>query len=62
MFKVSSHSLKSQNVCIFYIINANQKLLQLYTVTSRDMIFRYPDWVRLTHFVHRAKKVFGMWA
>ncbi len=33
-----------------------------HTVTSRDVIFRYPDRVPLTHFVHRAKKVFGMWA
>jgi hypothetical protein len=30
--------------------------LSLYTVTSRDVIFRYPDKVPLTHFVHRAKK------
>ncbi len=33
-----------------------------YTVTRLDVIFRYPDRVPLTHFVHRAKKVFGMWA
>ncbi len=33
-----------------------------YTVTRLDMIFRYPDRVPLTHFVHRPKKVFGMWA
>ncbi len=33
-----------------------------YTVTRLDMIFRYPDRVPLTHFVHRAKKVFGIWA
>ncbi len=33
-----------------------------YTVSSLDVIFRYPDWVPLTHFVHKAKKVFGMWA
>ncbi len=32
------------------------------TVTRLDMIFRYPDRVPLTHFVHRAKKVFGIWA
>ncbi len=32
------------------------------TVTRLDVIFRYPDRVPLTHFVHRAKKVFGMWA
>jgi hypothetical protein len=32
------------------------------TVTRIDAIFRYPDRVPLTHFVHRAKKVFGMWA
>ncbi len=31
-----------------------------YTVTRLDVIFRYPDRVPLTHFVHRAKKVFGM--
>ncbi len=28
----------------------------LCTVTRLDVIFRYPDWVPLTHFVHRAKK------
>ncbi len=33
-----------------------------YTVTRLDAIFRYPDRVPLTHFVHRAKNVFGMWA
>ncbi len=33
-----------------------------YTVTRIDVIFRYPDRVPLTHFVHRAKKVFSMWA
>ncbi len=33
-----------------------------YTVTRLDVIFCYPDWVLLTHFVHRAKKVLGMWA
>jgi len=33
-----------------------------YTVTRTDVIFRYPDRVPLTHFVHRAKKVFSMWA
>ncbi len=33
-----------------------------YTNTRLNVIFRYPDWVQLTHFVHRAKKVFGMWA
>jgi hypothetical protein len=27
-----------------------------YTVTRLDVIFRYPDRVPLTHFVHRAKK------
>jgi hypothetical protein len=31
-----------------------------HTVTRIDMIFRYPDRVPLTHFVHRAKKVFSM--
>jgi hypothetical protein len=31
-----------------------------YTVTRIDVIFRYPDRVPLTHFVHRAKKVFTM--
>ncbi len=31
-----------------------------YTVTRVDVIFRYPDRVPLTHFVHRAKKVFAM--
>jgi hypothetical protein len=36
--------------------------LSSYTVTRLDMIFRYPDRVPLTHFVHRAKKVYGMWA
>ncbi len=33
-----------------------------HTVTRIDVIFRYPDRVPLTHFVHRAKKVFSMWA
>ena len=32
------------------------------TVTRLDVIFGYLDRVPLTHFVHRAKKVFGMWA
>ncbi len=32
----------------------------LCTVTRIDVIFRYPDRVPLTHFVHRAKKVFSM--
>jgi hypothetical protein len=31
-----------------------------YTVTRIDVIFRYPDRVPLTHFVHGAKKVFSM--
>jgi hypothetical protein len=31
-----------------------------YTVTRIDVIFSYPDRVPLTHFVHRAKKVFSM--
>ncbi len=30
------------------------------TVTRLDVIFRYPDRVPLTHFVHRAKQVFAM--
>jgi hypothetical protein len=29
------------------------------TVTRLDVIFRYPDRVPLTHFVHRAKKAFA---
>jgi hypothetical protein len=33
-----------------------------HTVTRLDMIFRYPDRVPLTHFVHRSKKNFGIWA
>ncbi len=33
-----------------------RKGLFIYTVTRIDMIFRYPDRVPLTHFVHRAKK------
>ena len=33
-----------------------------YTVTRIDVIFSYTDRVPLTHFVHRAKKVFAMWA
>ena len=32
------------------------------TVTRLDVIFRYTDGVPLTHFVHREKKVFSMWA
>ncbi len=31
-----------------------------HTVTRIDVIFRYPDRVPLTHFVHRAKKVLSM--
>ncbi len=31
------------------------------TVKRIDVIFRYPDRVPMTHFVHRAKKAFGMW-
>jgi hypothetical protein len=34
----------------------------LYTVTSRDVNFCYPDRVPLTQFVHIAKKNYGMWA
>ncbi len=30
-----------------------------HTVTRLDVIFRYPDRVPLTHFVHRAKKIFA---
>jgi hypothetical protein len=37
-------------------------LVPSYTVTRIDVIFRYPDRVPLTHFVHRAKKVFSMGA
>ncbi len=39
-----------------------EALLQykLHTVTRLDVIFRYPDRVPLTHFVHRAKKAFAM--
>ncbi len=37
-------------------------VLTYYTVTRIDVIFCYPDRVPLTHFVHRAKKVFSMWA
>jgi hypothetical protein len=33
-----------------------------FTVTRIAVIFRYPDRVPLTHFVHRAKNVFSMWA
>jgi hypothetical protein len=35
---------------------------RLHTVTRIEVIFRYPDRVPLTHFVHRAKKGFSMWA
>ncbi len=42
-------------VQIFNILRGN-------TVTRIDVIFRYPDRVPLTHFVHGAKKVFSMWA
>jgi hypothetical protein len=31
-----------------------------HTVTRIDVIFRYPDRVPLTHFVHGAKKVLSM--
>jgi hypothetical protein len=40
------------SICLSY--------LPLHTVTRIDVIFRYPDRVSLTHFVHRAKKVFAM--
>jgi hypothetical protein len=33
-----------------------------HTVTRIDVIFGYPDRVPLTHFVHRTKNVFAMWA
>ncbi len=36
--------------------------LPTYTVTSRDVNFCYPDRVPLTQFVHRAKKIFAIWA
>jgi len=36
--------------------------MRSYTVTRLDVIFRHPDRVPLTHFILRAKKVFGMWA
>jgi hypothetical protein len=39
-----------------------KRRLSGYTVTRLDVIFRYPDRVPLTHLVHRAKRVFGMWA
>ncbi len=32
------------------------------TVTSRDINFRYPDWVTQTEFVHKAKKDFAICA
>ncbi len=35
-------------------------LENFHTVTRLDVIFRYPDLVPLTHFIHRAKKVFTM--
>jgi hypothetical protein len=30
-----------------------------HTVTRLDVIFRYPDWVPLTHFVHIEQKSYG---
>jgi hypothetical protein len=48
---------------IFKLPNfCGNQLISTYTVTSLDVIFRYPDRVPLTHFVHRAKRVFYMWA
>jgi hypothetical protein len=38
----------------------NINLITPRTVTRIDVIFRYPDRVPLTHFVHRAKKFFSM--
>jgi hypothetical protein len=46
-FQLASHQRRSFSDLIF---------------TRLGVIFRYPDRVPLNHFVHRAKKVFGMWA
>ncbi len=48
----------------WYIAGNNQCLsrIEQCTVTTIDVIFRYPDRVPLTHFIHRAKKVFSMGA
>ncbi len=46
-------------LAILYFMHSYQ-LIYSYTVTRIDVIFRYPDRVPLTHFVHRAKKVFSM--
>jgi hypothetical protein len=40
--------------------DSESSMLCVHTVTRIDVIFRYPERVPLTHFVHRAKKVFGM--
>ncbi len=47
---------------MYSVSDPHHHALSPYTVTRLDAIFRYPDRVPLTHFVHRAKKVFGMWA
>ncbi len=47
-------------MCVFFTLLMQIKnYFNIYTVTSRDMISRYPDGVPLTHLVHRAKKVFA---
>jgi hypothetical protein len=33
-----------------------------YTVTSRDVNFRYPNRMSMTEFAHIAKKISAMWA
>ncbi len=61
----SSFSLRvkikeSKNSTLFRVYDL--QTIELYTVTRIDVIFRYPDRVPLTHFVHRVKKVFSMGA
>jgi hypothetical protein len=46
----------------FYNAYISGSTVMLHTVTRLDVIFRYPDRVPLTHFVHGAKKFFAMWA
>ncbi len=46
----------------FLICEELRKFFPIYedTVTRIDVIFRYPDRVPLTHFVHGAKKIFSL--
>ncbi len=69
-FPTFSYTVLCINLAYFLILNVSNLVFfclnlteaHSYTVTRIDMILRYPDRVPLTHFVHRAKKVFSMGA